>query len=193
MRAIIPLILLILLCLDKVLAQAPDSAQGILRLTETSACADTCTTYYIDPDSGYSFRYINGDLDQYLGQHVRIYGVLVWCVTCGGIKALQVDVLTPTESTPGDLHVPHTFVLFENYPNPFNPTTTITYGLTASSHVRLLVFNMLGQKVAELVNEVQEPGRKAVSFDASNLPSGLYTYRITSGSFMETKKMLLIR
>jgi hypothetical protein len=89
--------------------------------------------------------------------------------------------------------VPTEYSLDNNYPNPFNPTTTIGYALPNPTHVTLLVFNMLGQEVATLVDEVEEAGYKTVSFDASNLPSGVYTYRITAGTFSDVKKMLLIK
>jgi hypothetical protein len=89
--------------------------------------------------------------------------------------------------------IPDAYALEQNYPNPFNPVTSISYALPVSGEVLLTVFNMLGQEVAVLVNEMQEPGDKTVSFDASNLPSGVYTYRITAGTFTDVKKMLLIK
>ena len=88
---------------------------------------------------------------------------------------------------------PEGFTLDQNYPNPFNPTTTIRYAIPSAGQVTLTVFNMIGQEVAVLVNEVQDEGYKTVSFDASNLPSGVYTYRITAGTFSDVKKMLLVR
>ncbi|HLF13290.1 MAG TPA: T9SS type A sorting domain-containing protein [Bacteroidota bacterium] len=89
--------------------------------------------------------------------------------------------------------VPDAYSLEQNYPNPFNPVSSISFVLPVAGQVTLTVFNMLGQEVAVLVNEVQGPGYKTVSFDASNLPSGVYTYRITAGTFTDVKKMLLIR
>ena len=89
--------------------------------------------------------------------------------------------------------VPDAYSLEQNYPNPFNPVSSISFVLPVAGQVTLTVFNMLGQEVAVLVNEVQGPGYKTVSFDASNLPSGVYTYRITAGTFTDAKKMLLIR
>jgi hypothetical protein len=88
---------------------------------------------------------------------------------------------------------PDEYSLSSNYPNPFNPVTTIEYTLPERGQVSLIVANGLGEKVAELVNRVEGPGVKTVTFTAANLPSGVYAYRITAGSFSETRKMLLIK
>ena len=79
------------------------------------------------------------------------------------------------------------------YPNPFNPTTTIHYDLPQRSHVTLEVYNTLGQKVAELVNAEKMAGSYHVTFNANGLASGVYLYRIQAGSFVETKKLVLLR
>ena len=89
--------------------------------------------------------------------------------------------------------LPKHFVLGQNYPNPFNPSTTIRYGLPNRSQVMLAVFNMLGQEVATLVNGNQEEGYHEVTFDGKNLSSGVYLYRIQAGSYVETRKLLLMR
>ncbi len=83
--------------------------------------------------------------------------------------------------------------LFGNYPNPFNPTTSIQYQLTEPGFVTLKVYNMLGQTVAELVNEMKEPGKYSVTFDASSLSSGTYIYEIKVNNFRKTQKMMLVK
>jgi hypothetical protein len=88
---------------------------------------------------------------------------------------------------------PTMFALEQNYPNPFNPTTTIHYQLPTSGHVSLKVYNTLGQEAATLVDEVQDPGFKSISFGASQLPSGVYFYRLQAGTFIQSKKMLLLK
>jgi hypothetical protein len=89
--------------------------------------------------------------------------------------------------------VPAVTVLLQNYPNPFNPTTIIRYGLPQKADVRLIVYNTLGQTVAALVNETQNVGYHEVRFDGINLASGVYFYRIQTGGFVQTKKLLLLR
>lgn len=88
---------------------------------------------------------------------------------------------------------PKTYFLENNYPNPFNPTTTIRYGVKETGKVKLSIYNALGQKVTTLVNAVQNAGVYSVHFDASKLTSGVYFYKLESGNFKMTRKMLLIR
>lgn len=93
----------------------------------------------------------------------------------------------------GDLGVPREYHLAQNYPNPFNPTTRIEYALPHASHVKLTVHNILGQLVATLVDEIQQPGLKSVQWDATSMASGVYFYRMQSGPFSATRKLLLVR
>jgi len=89
--------------------------------------------------------------------------------------------------------LPSRFELQQNYPNPFNPSTAIRFTLPHTSFVMLAVFNTLGHQVATLIEGEQEAGYHEVHFDGSRLASGMYFYRIQAGSFVETKKLLLIR
>jgi hypothetical protein len=85
------------------------------------------------------------------------------------------------------------FTLAQNFPNPFNPSTTIRYRLPVRSNVKLMVFNTLGQRVAILQNGEQDAGYYEVRFDARGLPSGVYFYRIMAGTFVETRRLILLR
>jgi hypothetical protein len=90
--------------------------------------------------------------------------------------------------------LPTTLTLSQNYPNPFNPTTRIEFGLPSESHIRLEVYNLLGEQVATLVDEVRTAGYHTVSFDAARLPSGLYFYRLMSGERTTMiRKMVLMK
>ena len=80
-----------------------------------------------------------------------------------------------------------------NHPNPFNPVTNIRYSIKESGLVNIKVFDLLGQQIAELINDEMEAGSYSISFDASNLPSGIYLYTINSKNFMQTRKMLLMK
>jgi hypothetical protein len=85
------------------------------------------------------------------------------------------------------------FSLSQNYPNPFNPTTRINYSLPKASVVKLVVFDLLGREVVTLVNEAKQAGSYSIDFNGSTLSSGIYFYRITTGDFTATKKMLLVK
>ncbi|MEQ8525163.1 lamin tail domain-containing protein [Gracilimonas sp.] len=89
--------------------------------------------------------------------------------------------------------LPKSFDLKQNYPNPFNPTTNIAFDLPQAANVQLTVYDMLGRKVATLVNERMTAGSHTAAFDASRLASGMYIYRIEAGSFESIKKMMLIK
>lgn len=99
---------------------------------------------------------------------------------------------TPT-SAETDLQRPTEVELLQNYPNPFNPSTTITYRINEPAAVRLEVFNMMGQRVAVLADGSLQAGSYTVSFDATGLSSGVYFYRINTGTFTESKKMMLVK
>jgi hypothetical protein len=83
--------------------------------------------------------------------------------------------------------------LMQNYPNPFNPSTELSYSLSKAGYVQIKVYNILGQLVAEIVNEIQSAGYYSVNFDASNLSSGVYIYQLKAGNRVDTKRMLLIK
>jgi len=88
---------------------------------------------------------------------------------------------------------PDVFALEQNFPNPFNPVTRIGYSLPVRTHVTLSVFNTVGQRVAVLVDEVQDAGNREVAYDGSTLPSGVYFYRLEAETFSDSRKMLLLK
>lgn len=96
-------------------------------------------------------------------------------------------------SIPDDEAKPEAFALYQNYPNPFNPSTMIRYSIPTLEFVALKVYDVLGNEVATLVNEEKSAGSYEVEFDASHLSSGIFFYELITGSFIETKKMLLLK
>ncbi len=92
-----------------------------------------------------------------------------------------------------NIEILNEFRLYENYPNPFNPSTTIRYDISQKTRVTLEVYNLLGEKLATMVDEIKEPGYHTATFNGDNLSSGMYMYKITAGKFSATKKMLLVK
>ena len=101
-----------------------------------------------------------------------------------------INTITGIENTLG---LPTEYKLFNNYPNPFNPSTTIKYQLKKSGSIKLLLYNSIGQIVATLVNENKEAGIYTINYDASNISSGIYFYRIVTKEFVKTKRMILLK
>lgn len=114
-----------------------------------------------------------------------------WAVSWGGLIAKFSGIVQGVEEIPGEL--PKTFALHQNYPNPFNPSTKIVYRVANREFVELGVYDVLGRKVATLVNEVKRPGTYTVQFDGSGLASGVYFYRVQAGQFSLVRKMLLVK
>jgi len=112
-----------------------------------------------------------------------IHGAIVMYNRCFLSKEGDEEILT----------APVEFTLEQNYPNPFNPTTTINYSIPEAGNVELKVYDVLGNEVANLVNQEMAPGNYTANFDASSLASGIYIYRLQTGSLMQTRKMILMK
>jgi len=107
----------------------------------------------------------------------------------------EFEIFGPDAANNSDVEpeIPAGFSLSQNYPNPFNPSTKINVNLPKASHIRLVVYNILGEQVSELANGEFVEGLHEFNFDAEGFASGIYIYRIESAEFVETKKMMLIR
>ncbi|MEK9138277.1 MAG: T9SS type A sorting domain-containing protein, partial [Bacteroidota bacterium] len=105
------------------------------------------------------------------------------------LSPISINVLTGVSEE----NLPTGYVVSQNYPNPFNPATTISFGLPVKAHVRLELFNTLGQSVGVIVDSDIQAGYHSVNFDASRLASGVYLYRLTAGSFTQTRKLIFAK
>jgi len=147
-----------------------------------------------------------------LWRHPAVKGITIWDylegqtwqTTCYLVRAdgsarpalLWLAQFVKDNPTGVDISVaglPTRYQLEQNFPNPFNPTTTIRYSIVQTSNVSLQVFDMLGREVQTLVNATQAPGQYSVTLNAKNLGSGVYFYRLNAGTFSETKKLMLVK
>lgn len=117
----------------------------------------------------------------------------IWVVVDGDYPTLAWALKDPTDASEKIPEIPNEMILEQNYPNPFNPVTRIAYSIPAESAVSLEVYNVIGQRIAVLVNESQSAGRYHVNFDATSLSSGVYIYRLTSMGESITRQMLLVK
>jgi hypothetical protein len=136
---------------------------------------------------------------------VSQFGTLTLSVNASAdLLAKRAIVIVPTSELPppppggekivnSTKELPKAFALGQNYPNPFNPTTIINYQLPTNNWVTIKVYNVLGEEVTSLVDGIQDAGYKSVKLDATNMQSGMYFYRMTVGSLVDVKKILLLK
>jgi hypothetical protein len=160
----------------------PDGDKVFYHITFTGPGVDT--TIVNIPDTTLSLEMMPG---------LRANSRYTWTVhATDGIEVIPTSDIFELHTFPAE-GVPGEYTLRQNYPNPFNPVTKIEYELPKTSSVNLTVYNILGQKVATIVDEVQSAGRYIVNFDSSNYASGIYVYRIRAEEFTDAKRMILLR
>jgi hypothetical protein len=120
-------------------------------------------------------------------------GTTLLSLGAAGINSVAMASYTGAVAVEPTAETPRVCALLPNYPNPFNPTTKIQFTIVDRQLTIVNVYDLMGRKVATLVNEVKEPGTYTVQFDGSNLASGVYMYRLTAGIFVQTRKLLLLR
>lgn len=164
---------------------------------------------YLDPKLSNSLIFNNNGIATLsLGFTVNVsdsilngaYGGAGICIICRStsnecfqeLGLLSVDIGTST-SAYIITQSPFKFNLHQNYPNPFNPATVISYQLPVDSWVTLKVYNIVGQEIAALVDEMQKAGNKSIQFNGRNLPSGIYTYRLNAGIYSKVNKMIILK
>lgn len=148
--------------------------------------AHLAPTLYTDGNGGYKAFFV-------MSYELGVEGLFTSDLSPFVYYSKAVDLTLTTDLNDEINDKDFSYELSQNYPNPFNPSTTIKYALPSEAKVTLKVYDMLGQEVAELVNEVQNEGSYNVTFDASNLASGVYAYELNAGNFVSTKKMMLIK
>jgi hypothetical protein len=117
-------------------------------------------------------------------------------ISDGSLSETKISTLSTNPTIVGvedNGSIPTKFNLHQNYPNPFNPTTAIKFEIPKESYVTLRIYNSIGKDVAELVNRELSAGQYQISFDAKDLPSGIYYYKLQAGEFTQTRKMLLVK
>ena len=151
--------------------------------------AATNAGVYLSIDNGNNWTRDNTGMPNYGLEFLAICGNNIFgCSYGGGIwyRPIQELVWISTKQVDG-------FNLFQNYPNPFNPTTEIRYSIVNEGNVQLTIYNVLGSRIATIVNEYKQAGNYSVQFNGSNLPSGIYFYRLEAGQFSQVKKMMLVK
>jgi len=149
---------------------------------------------YVSMDYGNNWNNITFDLPGSIVTTLFINDSSIFAGLDGsGIWRLPLSDIITAVKQPALPSSPKSFVLWQNYPNPFNPSTIIVYDIPELSHVIMNVYDVLGRKVETLVDTERLPGHYQVTFNASRLPSGVYFYRITAGSFVETKKLMVLK
>jgi hypothetical protein len=140
----------------------------------------------VDADgSGATLELLDPTRDNALGEN--------WKASVGrGSPGRKNSVMTAVGEKKNEI-IPDTYGLSQNYPNPFNPRTNIEFQIPDHRFVTLAVFDMLGRQVRMLVSEYRNAGIHVINFDADNLPSGVYFYKLTAGSYAETRKLLFIK
>ena len=177
-------------------------ADDIDGIDSTVVIAGWTNGVFISEDLGFNWTDVTGNLPNTYPQCVAVYGgyVYVGIISSGSDGLYKMPLPGTPVAIENDEELPVQFVLKQNYPNPFNPSTSIRYhvpvmdaNFTSTTHVTLKVFDMLGREVATLVDEYQPAGTYEVRFDGSNLSSGAYFYKLTSGDFTSVKKLLLMK
>ncbi|MBK8553698.1 MAG: T9SS type A sorting domain-containing protein [Ignavibacteria bacterium] len=165
--------------------------------------------FFINPNTGYAsgfggavYKTSNAGMNWSLssvGKSTELYSVRFTSPDTGWVVGSNGAIFkTTTGGEPLGINyissaLPDRIYLYQNYPNPFNPSTKIKYELTGNEYVTLKIFDILGKLIKALVHEKQNAGTYETEFDASDMPSGIYFYTLNAGSYIETKRMVLLK
>jgi len=169
------------------------ASSGMIYNTQTDFLSSFFKQLFENPENPIGFSFLNAKLypdyniyNEHPSGYQRKFTLL-------GDPALKLPLNVIVNIEKEKEAFPTYYLLSQNYPNPFNPTTTIVYNIPFSNHVTLEIFNILGQRIRKLVDDFQYEGNYKITFDASELPTGVYIYRLKSGSYAESKKMLILK
>jgi Secretion system C-terminal sorting domain len=147
---------------------------------------------YLSTNNGTSWMAVNNGLTNSGILALAVSGTNLFAGTYGaGVWKRPLSEFTGVSNQVNNL--PQEFTLSQNYPNPWNPTTTINYSIAREGNVKLSVYNAIGSKVATIVNEYKPAGNYSIQFNGSNLASGIYLYRLESGNYSAVKKFILMK
>jgi hypothetical protein len=151
------------------------------------------TGVYWSSNNGANFASQFADTGTYIAMNLKLDGQIIrgWAVTSNGRIARYHELISGISNNQNNM--PENYSLLQNYPNPFNPSTKISFSLPKAGDVKLVVFDILGREIATLVNGFTGAGNHTVDFNAANLSSGVYLYKIQAGDFTETRKMILMK
>jgi len=138
-------------------------------------------TYYVTESNFWSMHFVNQNVGYLSGSG----GVLLKTTNGGGALVSVSEILNSS--------IPQTYTLHQNYPNPFNPVTKIKFDIPKSGFVKIIIYDLLGREITQLVNQQMHAGSYNADWDAANYPSGVYFYKLVAGDFVETKKMVLVK
>jgi hypothetical protein len=146
--------------------------------------------YFVATSTGlYSTSNLNGSATVWAQEGSNTIGNVV----CTMVKGRDSDEFVAVATHGAGIYSASNVTSTQNYPNPFNPSTTISFSLPQTGNVKLTLFDALGRNVQEIANKEFSSGDHSINFNAANLTSGVYFYRIEAGSFVQSKKMVLLK
>jgi hypothetical protein len=162
-------------------------------ISGTYIFAGTFYGVFLSTNNGTIWTAVNNGLPNYSQIYaLAVNGTNLFAGTYGaGVWKRPLSEFTGVSNQVNNL--PQEFTLSQNYPNPWNPTTTINYSIAREGNVKLSVYNAIGSKVATIVNEYKPAGNYSIQFNGSNLASGIYLYRLESGNYSAVKKFILMK
>jgi hypothetical protein len=176
-------------CDDYVKRVSADSGTVDMNILVQTSSFPVSLSWELNPENGINYTFVG---DSILDKS-KIIETLSGQVSLNKLSNNKIQLLAKVDGTSSNNLIPTEFTLYQNYPNPFNPTTTIKYDLPNASDVSLIIYDILGRKVKELINTKQQAGRYEVQFDATNLASGVYIYQLIAEKFIQSRKMILLK